>query len=129
MAGQRKGTLCRGGTSDRIRRAYRPRTGAIDGFSKEHGGTLLVWFERYDDIQGACARELRLKKWKRSWKIDLIERANRSGGSVRDAGLTRVPATQEPRTTNGAAPNPGFLQSQEHDGAEEWQTSTTMTFS
>jgi putative endonuclease len=36
----------------------------------------LVWFEANDDLQDARQRELRIKKWKRAWKIELIERGN-----------------------------------------------------
>ena len=37
---------------------------------------MLVWFESYDDLQEARLRELQMKKWKRAWKIELIEREN-----------------------------------------------------
>lgn len=37
---------------------------------------MLVWFEAYDDLQEARLRELQMKKWKRAWKIELIEREN-----------------------------------------------------
>jgi len=36
----------------------------------------LVWFETYDDITAAIEREKELKKWRREWKINLIERDN-----------------------------------------------------
>lgn len=37
---------------------------------------MLVWFEAHDDLQEARRRELQMKKWKRAWKIELIEREN-----------------------------------------------------
>jgi len=52
------------------------RNKVVDGFSKKHGCTLLVWYEAYDDLQEARRRELQMKKWKRSWKIEMIERDN-----------------------------------------------------
>ncbi len=76
MASQRNGTLYLGVTSNPVARAFQHRTGAIDGFSKQYGCTLLVWFEVHDDIQDARQREARLKKWKRDWKLELIERTN-----------------------------------------------------
>ena len=76
MASRRNGTLYLGVTSDLIRRTHQHRTGAIDGFSKEYGCTTLVWFEAHDDIQDARARERQLKKWKRAWKLELIEQGN-----------------------------------------------------
>ena len=76
MASNRNGTLYLGVTSDLLARAYQHRNRLIDGFSKEHGCILLVWFEASDDIQSAQHREVQMKKWKRAWKIDLIERDN-----------------------------------------------------
>jgi putative endonuclease len=57
-------------------RTYLHRNKVVDGFSKKHGCTLLVWYEAYDDLQEARRRELQMKKWKRSWKIEVIERDN-----------------------------------------------------
>jgi putative endonuclease len=76
MASRRNGTLYLGVTSDLPGRAYQHRNGLGGGFSKEHGCTLLVWYEAHDDLQAARQRELRMKKWKRDWKVDLIERDN-----------------------------------------------------
>jgi putative endonuclease len=76
MASKRNGTLYLGATSDLPARAYQHRNGLIDGFSKEHGCKLLVWFEGHGDIEAARYRELQMKKWKRAWKIELIERDN-----------------------------------------------------
>jgi putative endonuclease len=76
MANKPNGTLYTGVTSDLAARIYQHRNGLIDGFTKEHGCTLLVWFEAHDDLEEARLRELRIKKWKRAWKIELIERDN-----------------------------------------------------
>ena len=38
--------------------------------------TMLVYYEIFNDITLAAAREKRLKEWKRQWKIDLIEKVN-----------------------------------------------------
>ena len=76
MASGRNGTLYLGVTSDLPARTYQHRNGLVDGFSKEHGCKLLVWYEAYDDLDAARLRELQMKKWKRAWKIELIERHN-----------------------------------------------------
>jgi putative endonuclease len=76
MASSRNGTLYTGATSDLAARAYQHRNGLIEGFTKEHGCTLLVWFEGHGDIEAARRREPQMKKWKRAWKIELIERDN-----------------------------------------------------
>ena len=76
IASKPNGTIYAGVTSDLATRTYQHRNGLIDGFTKEHGCTLLVWFEQHDDLQEARHRELQIKKWKRAWKIELIERDN-----------------------------------------------------
>jgi putative endonuclease len=76
MASRLNGTLYLGVTSNLIQRAYQHRESLGDGFSKEHGCKLLVWFEAHDDLQDARLRELQIKKWKREWKLRLIEREN-----------------------------------------------------
>jgi putative endonuclease len=76
MASKRNGTTYLGVTSDLRTRVWQHRNEVIDGFSKEHGCTALVWYEAHDDIQTARLREWQMKKWKREWKLDLIERDN-----------------------------------------------------
>ncbi|WP_145199754.1 GIY-YIG nuclease family protein [Sphingobium sp. B2] len=76
MASRRNGTVYLGVTSDVAGRAYQHRNALVEGFTKRHGCTMLVWFESYDDLQEARLRELQMKKWKRAWKIELIEREN-----------------------------------------------------
>ncbi len=63
-------------TNDLVRRAYEHREGLVDGFTKTHGVKTLVCFEIHDDIDQAIAREKRLKRWRRAWKIQMIERDN-----------------------------------------------------
>ena len=76
MASRLNGTIYLGVTSDLIQRAYQHRNGLRDGFAREHGCRLLVWFECHEDLQDARLRELQLKKWKRAWKLRLIEAEN-----------------------------------------------------
>ena len=76
MASRRNGTLYLGVTSDLIQRVYQHRNGQTDGFSKRYGCRILVWYAAFDDIQDARARELQMKKWKRSWKLQSIEEMN-----------------------------------------------------
>jgi putative endonuclease len=76
MANHRRGRTYLGVTSNLPQRAYQHRNGLIEGYTKEHGCTLLVWFERFEDLQDARAQEWRMKKWKRDWKIAVIERDN-----------------------------------------------------
>lgn len=76
MASRRNGTIYIGATSDLPARAYQHRNGLIEGFTKEHGCTLLVWYQAHDMIEAARARELQMKKWKRLWKLREIETMN-----------------------------------------------------
>ena len=76
MASGRNGTLYIGVTSDLPGRVFQHREGLIEGFTRKHGCTLLVWYEVHDDIQDARARELQMKKWNRSWKLRVIEDMN-----------------------------------------------------
>ena len=76
MANRRNGTLYVGVTSDLANRAYQHRNKLVDGFTKQHGCTMLVWFAAYDDLQEARLREVQIKRWKRAWKMELIEREN-----------------------------------------------------
>jgi putative endonuclease len=76
MTNRRHGTLYTGVTSDLILRVSQHREGAIPGFTKTHGLERLVWYEPHDDMVWAIHREKLIKKYKREWKINLIERAN-----------------------------------------------------
>jgi putative endonuclease len=76
VASKRNGTLYLGVTSDLPTRIWQHRTGAGDGFSKKYGCTRLVWFEHFDNLHDAREREWQMKKWKRAWKIELIEKSN-----------------------------------------------------
>jgi putative endonuclease len=76
MASRLNGTLYLGVTSNLVQRAYQHRNELADGFSRRHGCKLLVWFETHEDLQEARVREFQIKKWKREWKLKLIEREN-----------------------------------------------------
>jgi putative endonuclease len=76
MTNKSNGTLYIGVTSDLRRRAYEHRLGAVEGFTKRHGLTRLVHAERYEDIRLAIQRETSLKRWRRSWKLELIAASN-----------------------------------------------------
>lgn len=76
MASRRNGTIYIGATSDLPARAYQHRNGLIEGFTKEHGCTLLAWYQAHDTIEAARAHELQMKKWKRLWKLREIETMN-----------------------------------------------------
>jgi putative endonuclease len=76
LASRRHGTLYLGVTNNLARRVWEHRTKAIPGFSAKYGVDRLVWYEAYDRIDEAIAREKALKKWRRDWKLRLIEDMN-----------------------------------------------------
>ena len=76
MANFRNGTIYTGVTSDLMQRIWQHRTGATPGFASEHGCKTLVWYEQHENMIEAIGREKALKKWRRSWKLALIEDAN-----------------------------------------------------
>jgi len=76
LASGKHGTLYLGVTNDLVRRMYEHRTKATPGFTSRYAVTRLVWFECYDDPTSAIGREKDIKKWRRAWKIRLIEESN-----------------------------------------------------
>jgi putative endonuclease len=76
MSNRPGGTLYVGVTSDLIRRCYEHRNGLIDGFTKQYGLQLLVYFEAFDNIRTAIQREKTIKHWPRAWKVRLIHSGN-----------------------------------------------------
>jgi putative endonuclease len=76
IASKRNGTLYIGVTNDLIRRIAEHKKGLVVGFSKKYKVNQLVYYEETPDVTSAIVREKRLKKWKRAWKIRLIEEGN-----------------------------------------------------
>ena len=76
LASRRHGTLYLGVTNNLVRRVYEHKTKAAPGFTKRYNVDRLVWFEIHDEILSAIEREKELKKWRRDWKIRLIEESN-----------------------------------------------------
>jgi putative endonuclease len=75
-ASRRNGTLYIGVTADLSRRVWQHRSGAVGGFVRDYGVYRLVFAEFDDTMAEAILREKRLKKWRRAWKIELIESQN-----------------------------------------------------
>ena len=76
LASRKHGTLYIGVTNDLVRRVYEHRSKVVRSFTKRYDITKLVWFEAYDDPMSAIEREKELKKWRRDWKVNLIEQGN-----------------------------------------------------
>ena len=76
LASKRNGTLYLGITNNLLKRVHEHKNNLIEGFTKRYSVHDLVYYEVYNDIYDAIAREKRVKKWKRRWKIELIETFN-----------------------------------------------------
>jgi putative endonuclease len=76
LASHRNGTLYVGVSSDLRKRIWQHRQGVVDGFTREYSVYLLVCYELHQTMLGAIAREKQLKKWRRAWKLRLIESYN-----------------------------------------------------
>ncbi len=76
LASQRNGTLYVGVTGDLARRVYEHREGLIKGFTSRYGVTMLVWYEDFPTADEAISAEKRIKRWRRAWKLQLIEKMN-----------------------------------------------------
>jgi putative endonuclease len=76
LASKKNGTLYIGVTSDLKKRIYEHRSHLIKGFTEKYNVTKLVYFEQVTLAESAIKREKQLKKWKRDWKIQIIEKNN-----------------------------------------------------
>jgi putative endonuclease len=76
MANKRNGTLYVGVTAYLPRRDFEHQNELIEGFSKKHGCKLLVYYEFHNTMEAAITREKLVKKWRRKWKLELIETMN-----------------------------------------------------
>ena len=76
LASRRNGTLYTGVTSDLLKRVYQHKQHLVDGFTKKYQVESLVWFAVHASMESAIGREKAIKKWRRAWKIKLIEDSN-----------------------------------------------------
>ena len=76
LASKRNDTLYVGVTSDLIKRVYEHKNNLVTGFTQKYDVHNLVYYEVTESIESALRREKQLKKWKREWKIRLIEKGN-----------------------------------------------------
>jgi len=76
MTNKINSTLYTGVTSDLQRRVFEHKNKLLDGFTKKYNIDKLVFYEAYDDINNAIAREKQIKGGSRAKKIELIEDMN-----------------------------------------------------
>ena len=76
MASKRNGTLYIGLTDDITRRVAEHKNKIFKGFTAKYNISMLVYFEEHETYEEAYTRERQMKKWKRIWKLNLIEKDN-----------------------------------------------------
>ena len=76
LASRPHGKLYVGVTNDLARRVWEHRTAEVPSFTRRYGVHRLVWFEVHESVEAAIRREKRLKRYRRAWKIALVERTN-----------------------------------------------------
>jgi len=76
LSNRRRGVLYVGVTSALIRRLFEHKAKLVPGFTKTYGIVMLVYYEEYSSILEARAREATLKRWRRAWKMELIDKFN-----------------------------------------------------
>jgi len=70
------GTLYVGVTSNLVQRVWQHRNCFVEGFTQDYGVKQLVWYEQHQSLVEAIAREKRIKRWRRDWKVNLIQATN-----------------------------------------------------
>ena len=76
LASERNGTLYLGVTSNLVQRIWQHREGVGEGFTSRYNVKTLVWYEQHQTMESAILREKAIKKWRRAWKLELVEKDN-----------------------------------------------------
>jgi len=76
LASKRHGTLYVGVTNNIEMRLQQHRDGVVGSFVKKYSVYMLVYYESFTYVEDAILREKQIKKWRRDWKIRLIEEMN-----------------------------------------------------
>ena len=76
LASKRNGTLYTGVTTNLSQRVWQHKHDVIQGFTRKYNVKTLVYYEVHENAESALTREKKIKRWRRSWKLDLIENSN-----------------------------------------------------
>ena len=76
LASERNGTLYIGVTNNLLKRVWEHKNKFVQGFTNKYTVDKLIYYEIFEDINEAILRETQMKRWKREWKIELIEKDN-----------------------------------------------------
>ena len=76
LASKRNGTIYTGVTSNLVQRVWQHKNKMIEGFTQKYNVKILVYYEAHGNAENAIMREKQIKKWRRNWKLRLIEESN-----------------------------------------------------
>ena len=76
LANKYNGTLYTGVSSNLVQRVWQHKNDFVESFTQHYGVHRLVWYEVHPTMESAIAKEKAIKKWRRSWKVELIEATN-----------------------------------------------------
>lgn len=76
LASKRNGTLYIGVTSDLPKRIWEHKNDVVEGFTRKYQVHSLVWYERHETMDSAILREKAIKRWRRKWKLEMINSFN-----------------------------------------------------
>jgi len=76
LCSKRNGTLYTGVTSNLIKRVYEHKNDLVNGFTQRYKVHRLVWYETHESWESAIKREKQIKRWKKAWKLTMIEKSN-----------------------------------------------------
>ncbi len=95
ITNMRNGAIYVGVTSLLWNRICDHKNGTFEGFSKKYGLGMLVWYEHHPSMLSAIHREKRLKKWKRDWKLNLVNTFNPDWRDLHDEIDSNVNRVEE----------------------------------
>ena len=76
LANKKNGTIYTGVTNDIVRRVFEHKQGFVEGFLKKYNLKMLVYFDSFESVYDAITMEKIIKRWRREWKLALIEKRN-----------------------------------------------------
>ncbi len=76
LASRKNGTLYIGVTNNIIKRVYEHKNDFAKGFTQKYTIHTLVYYDIHQSMYEAIVREKQLKKWRRAWKIEIINKMN-----------------------------------------------------
>ena len=85
LASKPGGTIYVGEARDLAKRVWQHKGDFVPGFTRRYGVYSLVWYEVHESVESAKLREKQIKRWRRAWKIRLLQTMNPSWSDLWDS--------------------------------------------